>query len=227
MKERRATAVWWGRAVRGAWSGVGRALSDVLRAFGEAESPRLHLVEITGEPGIGKTRFLAQLRQAARKHRVLSGRASELTGIVPFSVLVDAIDDELAALAAHRERIVGTESAALLAEVFPALAEAGSYAEQSADDRASVERYQTHRAIQDLITRLSAPRGVVVLTLDDMHWADAASMEFIAHLLRRPPAAPPCWWHSRTGRGNCHRHWPPRCEPGHRQTCGWTSARSA
>ncbi|WP_279579242.1 ATP-binding protein [Fodinicola feengrottensis] len=199
----------------------------MLRAFGEAESPRLHLVEITGEPGIGKTRFLAQLRQAARKHRVLSGRASELTGIVPFSVLVDAIDDELAALAAHRERIVGTESAALLAEVFPALAEAGSYAEQSADDRASVERYQTHRAIQDLITRLSAPRGVVVLTLDDMHWADAASMEFIAHLLRRPPAAPPCWWHSRTGRGNCHRHWPPRCEPGHRQTCGWTSARSA
>jgi DNA-binding NarL/FixJ family response regulator len=161
------------------------ALSTVLTSFRTAAPPRLHLVEITGEPGIGKTRFLARLRQESRPHRVLSGRASELTGIVPFSVLVDAIDDELAALSAHRGRIVGDESAGLLAEVFPALAEAGSYG----DAGPSPERYETHRAIQELISRLAVPRGLV-LTLDDMHWADAASMEFIAHLLRRPPLAP-------------------------------------
>lgn len=161
------------------------ALSEVLTSFGTAAPPRLHLVEITGEPGIGKTRFLAQLRHEARQHRVLSGRASALTGIVPFSVLVDAVDDELAALSAHRGRIVDRESAELLAEVFPALAEAGSYG----DTGQSRERYETHRAIQELISRLAVPRSLV-LTLDDMHWADAASMEFIAHLLRRPPRAP-------------------------------------
>lgn len=158
------------------------AIRGVFESFQQAAPPRLHLIEITGEPGIGKTRLLAELRTMARRHRVLSGRASEVTGMVPFSVLVDAIDDELAALSAHRERIVAVESAALLSAVFPALAAAGEPA-------SSPERFQTHRAILALITRLAAPRGLV-LTLDDTHWADAASAEFLAHLLRHPPPAP-------------------------------------
>ena len=51
------------------------------------------------------------------------------------------------------------------------------------------ERYQAHRAVRELLERLAAPKPLV-LVLDDVHWADAASIELLAALLRHPPQAP-------------------------------------
>ena len=51
------------------------------------------------------------------------------------------------------------------------------------------ERYRSHRAVRALLERLAATQPLV-LVLDDLHWADAASIELLGALLRRPPAAP-------------------------------------
>ena len=55
-------------------------------------------IELVGEPGIGKTRLLAELARLAetRGHLVLSGSASELERDLPFSVFVDALDEYVA-----------------------------------------------------------------------------------------------------------------------------------
>ena len=50
------------------------------------------------------------------------------------------------------------------------------------------ERYRAHRAVRELLER-SAVRRPLVLTLDDVHWADPASVELLAALLRSPPDA--------------------------------------
>ena len=50
------------------------------------------------------------------------------------------------------------------------------------------ERYRAHRAVRELLERLAA-RQPLVLLLDDVHWADAASVELLAALLRSPPDA--------------------------------------
>ena len=52
-------------------------------------------IMLVGEPGIGKTRLLAELaaRADARGHLVLSGSASELERDLPFWVFVDALDE--------------------------------------------------------------------------------------------------------------------------------------
>src|SRR5258708_2278616 len=50
------------------------------------------------------------------------------------------------------------------------------------------ERYRAHRAVRELLERVAA-RGPVVLVLDDVHWADTASVELLAALLRSPPDA--------------------------------------
>ena len=57
-------------------------------------------VELAGEPGIGKTRLLAELaaRAEERGHLVLRGSASELEGELPFGVFVDALDEYLQGL---------------------------------------------------------------------------------------------------------------------------------
>ncbi len=49
------------------------------------------------------------------------------------------------------------------------------------------ERHRLHRAVAARLARL-ADRPPLLLLLDDVHWADRASLELIAHLARRPVA---------------------------------------
>ena len=51
------------------------------------------------------------------------------------------------------------------------------------------ERYRSHRAVRELLELLAVTRPLV-LVLDDVHWADPASVELLAALVHRPPAAP-------------------------------------
>jgi predicted ATPase len=52
-----------------------------------------------------------------------------------------------------------------------------------------VERYRLHRAVSALCDLLAGDRPLL-LAVDDLHWADAASVELLLYLLRRPPTAP-------------------------------------
>ena len=51
------------------------------------------------------------------------------------------------------------------------------------------ERYRAHRAVRALLDAVARQQPVVVM-LDDLQWADGASIELAAHLLRRPSIAP-------------------------------------
>jgi len=50
------------------------------------------------------------------------------------------------------------------------------------------ERYRSYRAVRALLEQLAETR-LLVLVLDDFHWADPASVELLGALLRRQPAA--------------------------------------
>jgi DNA-binding NarL/FixJ family response regulator len=158
------------------------ALATVLDAV-QAGAPRV--VVLAGEPGIGKTRLLRELaaRAGERGQVVLAGRAAEFERELPFGVLVDALDAHLAQLGPTPLRGLEPERATELAAIFPALAGLAP-----ASPALAAERYRAHRAILDLLERLAATRPLVV-ALDDLHWADPASLELIAALLRRPPRA--------------------------------------
>src|SRR3954464_10224819 len=158
------------------------AFNQLLAALDSGEGAAVALV---GEPGIGKTRLLAELatRSDARGHLVLSGSASELERDLPFWVFVDALEDYIQALdprvLASLDEDVRTE----LGRVFPSLSAVAA-------DRppASHKRYRSHRAVSALLARLASTTPVV-LVLDDLHWADTASIELLGALLRRPPAS--------------------------------------
>ena len=48
------------------------------------------------------------------------------------------------------------------------------------------DRFRAHRAVRALLAELGHERPLAML-LDDLHWADEASLELTLHLLRRPP----------------------------------------
>src|SRR4029453_16032111 len=104
---------------------VGRAeeLSSLDRALAELEQGRSAAILLVGEPGIGKTRLLAELaaRADVQGHVVLSGSASELERDLPFSVFVDALDEFVRGLDPNRFALLEDDVRTELAHVFPSL----------------------------------------------------------------------------------------------------------
>ena len=167
---------------------VGRAeacgvIDDVLVGLDHGRSTSLALV---GEPGIGKTRLLAEVSARAdrRGDLVLRGSATELERDLPFAAFVDALDEYVRGLAPHRVGALDDETRVALADVLP------SITRLAAPRRAVLphDRYRVHAALRELLEGLTAAKPLVLL-LDDMHWADAASVELFGALMRRPPDA--------------------------------------
>ena len=137
----------------------------------------------SGEPGVGKTRLLTELvdRCGQAGHLVLSGRGAELERDTSFGVWVDALDDYVASIGDERVRQLVGDQVAELSCVLPSVRDTGLGRTPALQN----ERYLAHRAVRALLERIARRRPVVV-TLDDLHWADEASLELVAHLLRRP-----------------------------------------
>jgi DNA-binding CsgD family transcriptional regulator len=140
---------------------------------------------VSGEAGIGKTRLLDELEAIAEGDGflILRSRASEFDSQRPFGLYADALDAYLSSLDSQDLERLETDRLGALAAVFPSLHrldEALDYPETA------TERFRAHRAVRDLLERLAARRPLL-LVLDDLHWADGASLELTSYLLRNAP----------------------------------------
>jgi DNA-binding NarL/FixJ family response regulator len=162
-------------------------VSLLERALEAARLGDPQFVVVSGEAGIGKSRLLARLAQAARTGGwlVLTGRAAEFEGDLPFGAFVDAFDPYLRTLDSRDLERLAVDRLGVLAAVFPALAGLGDAVDVPLT---AAERFRAHRGVGELVERLAARQPVLVV-LDDLHWADSASLEVAAHLVRRPPQA--------------------------------------
>jgi DNA-binding CsgD family transcriptional regulator len=162
---------------------VGRReeLAVLGRALEEVEHGPARAVGLRGEPGIGKSRLLAELaaRAEGRGHLVLAGRAAEFERDLPFALLIDTLDRRLAT---EPPRRLDDEHLAQLAMVLPAVAGMPGVEPPPSPDG----RHHVARAVRALLELWARQRPVTVL-LDDVQWADAASEDILALLLHRPP----------------------------------------
>jgi DNA-binding NarL/FixJ family response regulator len=156
------------------------AIEGAVTAVQAGES---RTVGIFGEAGIGKSALLEAATEAAGGAlQVLSGRAAEHERDVPFSLVVDALDERVATMHAERLAAAGNE----LGEVLPSAAQGPP---SSGPPAGPAERFRYHRALRSLLELLGRERPFALL-LDDLHWADDASVELVLHLLRRTPRVP-------------------------------------
>ena len=155
---------------------VGRARErQLLRwALDEVAAGRGVTLEVTGDPGIGKTRLLLDLADQAgqRGFPVLRGTATEFERDRPFHVFADALADR------YRRDQPDTAGQGWLAALFAGREAPGSGA----------ERFRLFDAVRDLLADWSGD-GLALL-LDDMHWADPGTVELTDYLIRRPLPGP-------------------------------------
>jgi DNA-binding CsgD family transcriptional regulator/tetratricopeptide (TPR) repeat protein len=149
---------------------VGREpqLAELARVLDEAIAGRAWLALVAGESGVGKTRLVDELAARARERdaRVLVGDSIELAeGELPYAPLVGALRP-------------------LLRAGDPALA--GVRAALDGEDPEAPARAGQARFFELLLTaldRLSA-EAPLVLVLEDIHWADRSTRDFLAFLAR-------------------------------------------
>jgi DNA-binding CsgD family transcriptional regulator/tetratricopeptide (TPR) repeat protein len=145
------------------------------------------MVELVGEPGIGKTALLDAVCRRAEERGclVLRGRAARLERDVPFQVIVDALDDHLGSVKPRLFESLDRDARVELGRVFPGLSALALERRPALDS----ERYRAHLAVRSLLALL-ARRRPLVLALDDVHWTDGASRELLSLLVRRPSGGP-------------------------------------
>lgn len=140
---------------------------------------------VIGETGIGKSRLVSELTHAVedRGGRVLVGATSSPEA-VPYESIVDALRSALPLVTALKPSVALACVAALLPEMHARL----TLPDPPRLDGES-ERIRLFESLFRCIADLAAPRPLLVV-LEDLHWAQAASIEFLQFLVRRIAGAP-------------------------------------
>ncbi|MFJ5074806.1 AAA family ATPase [Streptomyces sp. NPDC088553] len=139
-------------------------------------------VDITGAAGIGKSRLMTEFCLHARRRglTVLRGRAAEYERHLPFHPFADAFAE-----LDHRP-----PPAHDLLDAISRVIGGGRGAGPSAEPvPLTADRFGLHRSVARLMTQLGGAGGLMV-ALDDVHWADPASLELLDHLVRHPVPGP-------------------------------------
>ena len=152
-----------------------RELAELDALVAEASAGAGRLAAIEAVAGLGKTRLLQAAREAgqAAGMQVLAARATELERDFPFALVRQLFEPRLAALGASaREALL--DGAAGTARSALGLAADGA-------------RADTFAVLHGLywLTAALAEQQPLLLSIDDAHWSDAASLDFLAFLLPR------------------------------------------
>jgi class 3 adenylate cyclase/tetratricopeptide (TPR) repeat protein len=178
---------------------VGRAqeLRVLDERFCEAEAGRGQVVTVVGDPGIGKSRLLMELR-ARLGERVAwaEGRAVSFGRTMAFHPLIDMLRRNFRVEDQDAANVIRAKVADGVERIGPGLEAALPYlfymlGVADADDPVhgmdpQVRRAETFDALRQLLLR-AAERKPQLLAFEDLHWSDNASQEFVRFLLDSIP----------------------------------------
>jgi predicted ATPase/nitrogen-specific signal transduction histidine kinase len=194
-----------GRTDRRDWLSISRTLygrdaerDALVEAFARTSGGGTEIVLVSGDAGVGKTALVYELHEPVvhQRGRFVIGKFERFKQDVPYSALAQAFRmllQQVQREGADRRAVVGQRlrealgsNGRVLFEIIPELADlVGDLPPVTAlTPTASLHRF--HRAFRQLVRFFAQPEHPLVLFLDDMHWADAASLRLIHNLVTDP-----------------------------------------
>jgi class 3 adenylate cyclase/tetratricopeptide (TPR) repeat protein len=183
-----------GERALSAFVGRDRDVAQLLDLLSEVEDGRGHVVGIVGEPGAGKSRLLYELRRALGDKPVtyLEGRCLSYGSSIPYGPILEMIKQNFG--------VLETEAAdAIISKVRSGIDEVGLDADEWAPilllflgvregtERLAALTPETIKARTfELIRQLclaGSRRRTLILALEDLHWIDKISEEFLMTLV--------------------------------------------
>ena len=157
--------------------GRGRELAILEEEFERAATSGFGCVLLLGEPGVGKTRLAGELlaRHRSDAHG-LSARAYQLGATTAFGVWAEALERHLRALSPDEVERLCQGAVDDLARLLRSVA-----ALRGSRPEAEPPRTRLLDALAVLLANLAVQQPVVVL-FDDVHLADASSLEALHYL---------------------------------------------
>ncbi len=160
-----------------------RELALLRAALAEAVAGHARVVLVGGEPGIGKTRLAEELARHAGAEGVTVrwGRCREGTGAPPFWPWIQILRTQVGAADSETLRTQLGAAANEIVRLIPELHEQlGVPAAPLPDDEGA--RFRLLDSVIGFL-RANAARQPLVLVLEDLHWAEPASVELLRFLI--------------------------------------------
>ncbi len=164
---------------------------------------RGQIVAIVGEPGIGKSRLVAEVQRSSPQMRWLEGRCLSYAGSIPYFPFLDLMREWLSLSSSASDVKTRIELRAALGrlftnradEVYPyfgamlRLALEPEALATISDLSAESLQHQTFKVIGEWAARFAReqPLGMI---LDDLNWADSTSLTLLEELLEVTEQAP-------------------------------------
>lgn len=166
--------------------GRGEQVRRLEELWKEAVAGERRAALVAGEPGVGKTRLVAELARKAHDEGavVLAGRCDEDLG-VPFQPFVEALRHlvdhvEASELPGRLGRYAGE-----LERLLPGLSDCLGDTPAPLRSDPETERYRLFEAVTAWLAASSAHEPVLLI-LDDLQWAAKPTLLLFRHILRSP-----------------------------------------
>ena len=164
-------------------------LADLRTSAARGEGSVLLL---SGDGGVGKTRLVRELARLSKESgwQVMYGRAYALETAIAYAPFSDATEPALSAMDGNVLLRLTRGDRSVLTALAPSLASTptgGSAAQADVrlgNGNAAEQHARLHAGIMQLFARL-AERAPVLLILENLQWADSASIELFHYLARQ------------------------------------------
>ena len=171
--------------VRGKMVGRGNEIAQLQQQWNLAQQGRAHLILLSGEPGVGKTRLANELIEYAQSSRtpILRGGCYEYEATTPYLPFVEALRDWVHTTNAENLRAMLGDTAAEIAKLAPEIETKLGALPANPVLSPNEERLRLFDNIARVFQNLATPRGLLIF-LDDLHWADQGTIHLLHYLLR-------------------------------------------
>ena len=171
--------------VAGPLVGRDHEIELALSMWTQARAGRGGTVLVSGEAGIGKTRFCDELARIARADgaTVIRGSAHQEESSAPFGVVFRVLEDILAERP-ELTGLLGREARRRLAGSAPGEAAGLSWLEAATP---GIERARLFSSVAQVVTMAAGDAGLLLL-VEDLHNADDGSLQLLTYLSETAPA---------------------------------------
>ena len=167
-----------------------------------ARNGRPELILVHGYSGIGKSSLVNELHKPVVRQRgfFLSGKFEQFQQDIPYATLAQAIrgltqqllastNEELARWCEHLNEAWEGQGQVLV-DVMPQLGLVVGKQPPVQELPPSEAQHRFHRVFRKFLGVFATPEHPLVIFMDDLQWADLASLQFLHHLLAHPETPP-------------------------------------